>query len=223
MIKINVTTLEQFRYMLHTEESNEAIKNSLIQRVQTIEMAKGTVLHEILEKGVVDALREDNIKHILSRYNDGIAMKIKIWIQELLYMNLADIFKTKESLGEAVAYEVKDTLVLSSKGETIHLVGKCDAMNHEGLHEFKFTSTTFGDLYPRYANSLQWQIYTDLFEQERFKYHIFVMNQNKTVVLEQMNFVFSGRAKSANYMEYIDLFVDFINNNGIRNEFEIHS
>lgn len=221
MIKINVTTLEQFRYMLYTEESNESIKNSLVSREQNIEMAKGTILHEIIEKGDVDALREENIKDILSRYNDGIAMEIKIWMQELQYKNLEEVLKVKESLGKSAVYEVKDTLVLSTKGEIVHLVGKCDAMNHEGLHEFKFTSTSYGDLYPRYANSLQWQIYTDLFGQERFKYHIFVMNKEKTEILEQMNFVFSGRAKSVNYMEYIDLFIDFINNHGIRSNYEL--
>lgn len=182
-MRISVTTIESFRMMKEEDWFSEArfLEQLSSKFISTPAMEFGTAYHALIEDG--------EINYICAK------LKNMGMIQPALNYRA----KFPDLVHEIKA--IKEYLI---NGEIITVVGKCDGLYIDTIHEHK-TCAVFED---KYEQSVQYKFYFELFGGREVQYNIFELkgaNKKATNVIE---FV-----ESINAIKYHKLIFDKPKNN----------
>ena len=145
---------------MSVEKFIEYVKSPEFQKNHVMEL--GTAFHEILEKPHECYERYVNQTGELGFISsDGIVFPFDV------------IKECTQAIDYRFPFEVKLTKTYEILGEPVTVVAKVDQL--KGLYVMEHKSTWSGFDFNKYADSVQWKYYLELFEAERVYYKVFVM------------------------------------------------
>lgn len=155
MLRISVTTLEQFRRLFHTDYANET---ELIASVRREPFAPSW---QMIAGSAWDWCVQFDSGHLAK---DG------------YYFDAVARDHARKAIGKGL-YQVKQTVEVDTKFGPVTLVGVADQINGLVIHDHKacFSSPNAGN----YDHSLQWRFYLWMFGGKRFKYNLFDFKEPK--------------------------------------------
>lgn len=157
-MRISTTTIESYRNFIEFDwlSQDEFIEQLKGKFVATKKMEMGTAFHNILEHPenylVVNDSKPDYFECNSYRFDNEV---IKEAITKVNY---------------AFPFEIKATKVYDILGKEITVVAKADQLEGKQGNEHK--STWSGFSYDKYADSMQWRFYCDIFELDKVVYKV---------------------------------------------------
>lgn len=149
MIRLNVTDLESFRYYKTAEDAtlSKLIEDLAHVSPPTRKMEAGRAMARFFEtakEGEIDATIVDGWRFVF-------AMEAEIALPVVREMKVEKVYKTPCGL--------------------VTLVGKADGLDGLTVHDQKLSDVLNAE---KYADSLQWRAYLDMFGARKFVYDVFV-------------------------------------------------
>lgn len=213
MLKISVTTIDQFNQYLNDPEADEEKLISYITGTSetTKYMQLGTAFHDVLQNphDRPMVLDDDPDKSLIIAEN-GISFPWTIIAQCYNYVDHNFPFEVR-----------REKIYTLANGLQIKVVGKADQLKGREVNEIKTNWSYF--TFDKYRNSCQWKYYAEMYGADKVNYIVFCMKETELGIslydIHKFSFETYSRLEQDNF-NLLTEFSNFIQSKNLESYFE---